>query len=405
MVKHSLIALAIASTAATADISAETEQEYIADFSLQTFMYPSEQASWYWQNLDKVLPYATLTKGSQSKPLERNLITPENVHQTRFNDQSLGSLLTGSNPSINSMMIIQNGKVIFEHFNMPYDSQHVWMSNAKSIAGLLVALLEEEGKLDVVEPLSTYMPELADTSWGSTRIIDILNMQSGLDAEENDTARANPDSHITQLFFAEIEAKGDYYQTLIDIPRKSDAAKAFEYSSANTQILGLLIAKVEGKPLYQVMNERIWAKAGMSDYGYITLTPDGHEVIHGLMTSNTEDMARYAMLYTDSWQATSDERIISPSVVKTIQQSVTPGVYTVSPASEQFITMTADEPVGGSYQFDAIWDDGDMFKGGMRGQGIYISPAKDTVAVWFSNRIEKYNVAGFVRNFVKDLEK
>ena len=110
MVKHSLIALAIASTAATADISAETEQEYIADFSLQTFMYPSEQASWYWQNLDKVLPYATLTKGSQSKPLERNLIAPEKVHQTRFNDQSMGSLLAGSNPSINSMMIIKTAR-------------------------------------------------------------------------------------------------------------------------------------------------------------------------------------------------------------------------------------------------------------------------------------------------------
>ena len=405
MVQHSLIALAIASTAATADISAETEQEYIADFSLQTFMYPSEQASWYWQNLDKVLPYATLTTGSQSKPLKRNLIPPENVLQTRFNGESLDSLLTGTNPSINSIMVIQNGKVIFEHFNMPYDSQHVWMSNAKSMAGLLVALLEEEGKLDVLEPLSAYMPELSNTSWGETQIIDVLNMQSGIDAEENDTARASPDSHITKLFFAEIEAKGDYYQTLLDMPRKSDAAKAFEYSSANTQILGLLIAKVEGKPLYQVINERIWAKAGMSDNGYITLTPDGHEVIHGLLTSNTEDMARYAMLYTDSWRATSDERIISPSVIKTIQQSVKPGVYTVSPASEQFIAMTADEPIGGSYQFDAIWDDGDMFKGGMRGQGIYISPAKDTVVVWFSNRIEKNNVAGFVRNVVKGLDK
>ena len=404
MIKHSIIALAIASTTATADISTETEQEYIADFSLQTFMYPSEQASWYWQNLDKVLPFATLEKGSQSKPLQRNLIPLENVHQASFNNQNLGSLLTGSNPSVNSMMIIQNGKVIFEHFNMPYSSQHVWMSNAKSVAGLLMALLEEEGKLDVLQPLSAYMPELSNTSWGQTRILDILNMQSGMDAEENDTARANPASHITKLFFAEIEAKGDYYQTLLDIPRKSQAAKAFEYSSANTQILGLLIAKIEGKPLYQVINERIWSKAGMSANGYITLTPDGHEVIHGLMTSNTEDMARYAMLYTDAWQATSNERIVSSEVIRTIQQSVTPGVYTMSPASEQFIAMTTDEPLGGSYQFDAIWADGDMFKGGMRGQGIYISPNKNTVAVWFSNRIEKYNVAGFIRNFVKELE-
>ena len=31
-----------------------------------------------------------------------------------------------------------------------------------------------------------------------------------------------------------------------------------------------------------------------------------------------------------------------------------------------------------------MWDDGDFFKGGVFGQGLYVSPARDLVAVWYS---------------------
>lgn len=36
------------------------------------------------------------------------------------------------------------------------------------------------------------------------------------------------------------------------------------------------------------------------------------------------------------------------------------------------------------YQWDIVFPDGDFYKGGVGGQGIYISPSADTVVVWFS---------------------
>ena len=30
-----------------------------------------------------------------------------------------------------------------------------------------------------------------------------------------------------------------------------------------------------------------------------------------------------------------------------------------------------------------IWDDGAMFKGGYSGQGIFVDPGRDIVAVWY----------------------
>lgn len=337
-------------------------------------------------------------------PLERAPIDAQQVYSATFNDTKLDDLINGEDPSVNSMMIVKDGKVIFEHNNIPANTKHVWMSNAKPTAGLIIAMLEAEGKIDVSKPLKTYIPDLEGKDWGDVAVIDVLNMQSGMDHEENDAVRSNPKAWITQMMLAEVGQVPDYYNTLINIPKAKAPGQAFEYSSANTQMLSLLASTVENKTFSEIFEERVWAKAGMTGDSYFTLTPDGYEVAHGLFNSNIEDMARFAMLFTDSWSATAKQQIVPDSMLKHIQDSVKPGVYKVSPAHTGFVGMFPDEPIGGSYQFDAVFKDGDLYKGGMRGQGLYISPDKNTVAVWFSNRIEKHNVAGYIRGFVKDMK-
>ncbi|GAL28966.1 probable 6-aminohexanoate-dimer hydrolase lipoprotein [Vibrio variabilis] len=43
-----------------------------------------------------------------------------------------------------------------------------------------------------------------------------------------------------------------------------------------------------------------------------------------------------------------------------------------------------DKDLKNGYMFDTIFDDGDLFKAGVGGQGIYISPEKDLVVAFFS---------------------
>ncbi len=404
MLKQTLIVAVIAFSAGASAITTETRQSYQDEFGMFTFMYPSKQASWYWENLDQVLPTSAVKKAGIPMALERSYMDANIVYNATFNGEKLAGLMKGEDPSVNSMMIVKDGKVVFEHHNIAENTKHVWMSNAKAIAGILVAMLEAEGKIDVQKPLKTYLADLNGKDWGEIKIIDVLNMQSGMDHQENDAARANPKAAINQMMLAETGEADDYYNTLINMKKGHEPAEAFEYSSANTQMLGLLIATIENKTLSEVFEERIWSKAGMTADGYFTLTPDGYEVVHGLFSSNVEDMARFGMLFTEQWSATAKEQIISKSMVKHIQESVKPGIYKVSPAHTGFIGMFPDEPIGGSYQFDAVFADGDLYKGGMRGQGLYISPDKNTVAVWFSNRIEEHNVAGYIRNTIKSMK-
>jgi hypothetical protein len=54
------------------------------------------------------------------------------------------------------------------------------------------------------------------------------------------------------------------------------------------------------------------------------------------------------------------------------------------------------------YQWDIVFPDGDIFKAGVGGQGLYISPARDTVVVWFSTGKQEEEI--MARAIVKSLK-
>ena len=117
---------------------------------------------------------------------------------------------------------------------------------AKSrLARLLVGLLEADGLIDVENPIDHYMPELSATYWSGIRIIDILDMASGLDLVESEQSRTSPMSTVGAFFRIELgdtsrlgERTSD--QILFAAGRKGPPGELFEYSSLNTKMLGLL---------------------------------------------------------------------------------------------------------------------------------------------------------------------
>jgi len=63
--------------------------------------------------------------------------------------------------------------------------------------------------------------------------------------------------------------------------------------------------------------------------------------------------------------------------------------------------MLQDKPLHNSYQWDAVFDDGDFFKAGLHGQGIYVSPARDLVVTWFSSGDAEISMASYARHIAK----
>jgi hypothetical protein len=50
------------------------------------------------------------------------------------------------------------------------------------------------------------------------------------------------------------------------------------------------------------------------------------------------------------------------------------------------IQTLGERPRHNAYQWDFVMDDGDFFKSGFRGQGLYVSPSRDLVVAYLGEQ-------------------
>jgi CubicO group peptidase (beta-lactamase class C family) len=77
---------------------------------------------------------------------------------------------------------------------------------------------------------------------------------------------------------------------------------------------------------------------------------------------------------------------LQPVVSDTYLENIQTGGRTelFSAGNEDDVTLVDGEaPRHNSYQWDFVMHDGDFFKGGYGGQGLYISPSRDLVIAFF----------------------
>jgi CubicO group peptidase (beta-lactamase class C family) len=229
-------------------------------------------------------------------------------------------------------------------------------------------------------------------------VLDILDMASGLEVAETEESRTNPQSLVNHFFRVELSDTANVGgktsdQILSAVGKKSEPGKLFEYSSLNTKMLGNLIERVSGQRLADFLSERVWSKIGAERDAMIGLNPWGGASIPGMISSTLRDKARYGLIYTPSWSTVSRERIVPQSLIDRTRRECRPELLAKANSARAATTAEKDRPRCNSRQWDAIYADGDMYKGGARGQGIYVSPDADYVVAWFSTTQESGWVA------------
>ena len=121
-----------------------------------------------------------------------------------------------------------------------------------------------------------------------------------------------------------------------------------------------------------------------------------------MMSSRLRDLVRYGMLYTPSWGVVAVQRVIPESLLERIRTGCRHSLYEAAMAARAEAEPAAEKRCN-SRQWDAVWEDGDMFKGGARGQGLYVSPDRDLVVAWFSTTSEN-GWTNYARAIAKMLE-
>ena len=369
-------------------------------YSFRNWQSGNDESVYYNLNIPSYFKSRVVMPPAKTSLLERE-INADLLNLTFKNHEgattpALKEYLVGPR-QVQAMMMAHKGKVIFETYpGMNPTDMHVWMSASKTTVGSLISFLWEDGKLDFEALIPTYVPDLKGTAWDNITIKNAMNMSAGLDMEETFENLVNPKSWISTFFTSVFDNKGDWKELIKKAePLPSEKpGDIFRYSSAITQVLVLVTENITGMTWEQSFNERIWSKIGARNPFIVGLAPDGTPIGAGMNNTTPEDMLRYAMLYTPSWNAVAKEKVISDKLLKRIQTLGSHDAYHKSTEELYGTKWFGETPYMNTAQWDHSFKDGAMFKHGNMGQGIYVDPARDFCGMYFGLATNDEKVAG-----------
>lgn len=313
---------------------------------------------------------------------------------------------------LDACIVIKDGQIIYEKYPRmrPFD-KHIWWSVSKSVAGTIVGILEEQGLVDVSEPVETYVDQLKGTDWEGTPVIDILDMASGMTGLEADDPEAYTNSESPYgLFEASLGTQPmtpktmfSTYDYLATLKRQKPSGMKFEYTSVNTFVLGWIAESVTNKPYAQLVSEVFWQKMGAESDGSIIVSPAGAASSHGGISSTLRDLGRYGMLFTPSWDKVANDKVVSDAVIRTIQTTGRSQIFETGLISPKINEYMGEKVAFETRQWDFVLEDGDFGKSGYHGQTLYISPSKDLVVASFATG-KHYDTWAFAREIAKSFK-
>ena len=388
--------------------TAKQLEEFRANYTLPYLLSGGDASVWWSMRTSEVMQTAILPVRQPTMPLETNLnseIGRIKANTKNFGTISLDEFMVHPESYAAAFIVIHNGEVVYETYPgmNPWDS-HVWMSAAKPMASLMIDLLIDDGKVDPEKTIGQHMPAFQNSGWSDIKVIDVLDMTPGLNSEENDKTRADPNSIASRLFLAEfgIEYKGKH-EAVVDVLKEAvpvgPPGTKLEYGSPTTEMLVLLAEAVTGEPYAQLVDKHIWSKVGADAALEIHLSPGGVAAAHGVVSSRLRDFARFGMLYTPSWNKIATEQVVSQDIIDRIRNGVRGrDFYRNGFDGPVFVSrLNDDNVISNSRQWDGVWEDGDIWKSGLQSQVIYVSPDRNLVIAAFSTNGPDDSVHRFMR--------
>jgi ABC-type siderophore export system fused ATPase/permease subunit/CubicO group peptidase (beta-lactamase class C family) len=129
-------------------------------------------------------------------------------------------------------------------------------SCSKAFTGLLIAVLEQEGVLDRQDPITRWLPELAERpelGYSAVRIENLLGHTSGISGDT--LGLLEPDSSADALSRLPLLLK--------DTPLAHAVGTHAEYATLNYSLLGILAERATGKSFASLLRDKLFLPLGM----------------------------------------------------------------------------------------------------------------------------------------------
>ncbi len=348
-------------------------------------VYGEDQA-WNFKNLHRFMPTVSVYRDGQVKMLEEAINPAIAVFEIETEEGSMpfSDFINSNHTTLMSLVILHKGKIAFEAYprSEPYEKPVYW-SVAKVFVSSVLAILEDRGEVDVSNPIDFYIEELRGSSFEGVKIRNILDMATGVECAEEYVDKEScyyqysmtvGDGHFDE------NSPDNPYELLasIEVPRYEEQGTDFQYSGVNTFLLSWLVEKITGMPFQDAFSKEIWTKIGAESDGSYIAPRFGVPVTHGGFLARARDVARFGLLYTPSYTAVTDDKIISDRLINLLKNEGNDKLF------ERYrdAGYMGDDPKYPAYQWDQIYQNNDFYKGGWAGQGLLVNPDRDTVVVY-----------------------
>ncbi len=358
------------------------------------FRFP--QWRWSVANFRQLMPTVNVSRGlTPAVPLktrQRNDIdaltfVPLGREQPMTWAQSLQENYT------DGIVILHRGELVYERYFgvLKPDGQHGAMSVTKTFVGTLAALLVAEETLDPGRKVADYVPELAQSAFGSATVRQLMDMTTAIRFSED---YADPKAEVWAHAAAgnplpkpaDYQGPRTYYEFLATVQQAGQHGEAFHYRTANSDALGWVLARVSGRSVAQLLSERIWQKLGAEQDAYMSVDSIGTPFAGGGLNLGLRDLARFGEMLRNQGRYNA-QQILPESVVADIRR----GGSTADFAQAGYTQLP-----GWSYR-NMWWvthnPHGAFMARGVHGQALYVDPVAEMVIARFASHPVAGNTA------------
>ena len=172
--------------------------------------------------------------------------------------------LTDAGRFSGTVLVTRNGTVLLSkgygianyEFSVPSSTQTVFPigSNTKQFTAAAIMKLQEQGRLNVTDPVAWYIPDAPQ--WKDIRIYQLLNHTSGIPSEGGFLVTDPIDYSLPELM-----------GRLTPLPLTFEPGKSYTYSNNGYITLSYIIERASGRSYNEYLRENLFLPLGMNSTG------------------------------------------------------------------------------------------------------------------------------------------
>ncbi len=267
---------------------------------------------------------------------------------------------------IAGVMVLQAGRIRAQRYARNFGPEQRWesFSVAKSVTSALLGIALQQGYIHAMDDtLATYIPELRDSAYAAVTVQQLLTMTSGVQWNED---YADPNSDVAQMYRgACIDGRAHVLSYLAKLPRQWPAGTHWNYNTAETDLLGILVQRATHRSLAAYLSQTIWQPYGMAaDAYWIKDECDGSDTGGSGLSATLGDYARLGQFMLEGGRIDGKPVIAEAWRKGAVQRQA-----------------SVDAPERG---YGYLWwtdTDGSYAAIGIFGQMVYVDPARQLVIV------------------------